>query len=80
MQVQASSQDNGRAGAESWGIQDYRSDMNELKDEAKLYCKMVMETITKVITSLGTSDMDEKLEAHLVDGIIYFFQEQTMSK
>ena len=38
---------------------------------------MVMETITKVIVSLGVSDVDEKLEVHLVNGIIYSFQEQT---
>jgi len=38
---------------------------------------MVMETITKVIASLGASDIDEKLEVRLVDGIIYSFQEQT---
>lgn len=38
---------------------------------------MVMETITKVITSLGASDIDERLEIRLVDGIIYAFQEQT---
>jgi splicing factor 3B subunit 1 len=51
--------------------------VNELKDEAEPYRKMVMETITKVIASLGASDVDEKLEIRLVDGIIYSFQEQT---
>ena len=51
--------------------------VNELKDEAEPYRKMVMETITKVIASLGASDVDEKLEERLVDGIIYSFQEQT---
>jgi splicing factor 3B subunit 1 len=51
--------------------------VNELKDEAEPYRKMVMETITKVISSLGASDVDEKLEVRLVDGIIYSFQEQT---
>ena len=38
---------------------------------------MVMETITKVIVSLGMSNVDEKLEVCLVNGIIYSFQEQT---
>ena len=52
--------------------------VNELKDEVELYHKMVMETITKVIMSLGVSDVDEKLEVRLVNGIIYSFQEQTM--
>ena len=51
--------------------------VNELKDEAEPYHKMVMEMIMKVIASLGTSNVDEKLEVRLVDGIIYSFQEQT---
>ena len=51
--------------------------VNELKDEAEPYRKMVMETITKVVASLGASDIDERLEIRLVDGIIYSFQEQT---
>ncbi|KAH9935969.1 small nuclear ribonucleoprotein [Epithele typhae] len=46
-------------------------------DEAEPYRKMVMETITKVVASLGASDIDERLEVRLVDGIIYAFQEQT---
>jgi splicing factor 3B subunit 1 len=36
-----------------------------------------METITNVIASLGASDIDERLEVRLIDGIIYSFQEQT---
>ncbi|KAJ8461976.1 hypothetical protein ONZ51_g11204 [Trametes cubensis] len=51
--------------------------VNDLKGEAKPYRKMVMETITKVVASLGASDIDERLEVRLVDGIIYAFQEQT---
>ena len=51
--------------------------VNELKDEAEPYRKMVMETITKVVQNLGASDIDERLEVRLVDGIIYSFQEQT---
>ena len=51
--------------------------VNELKDEAEPYRKMVMETITKVVATLGASDIDERLEVRLVDGIIYSFQEQT---
>ena len=38
---------------------------------------MVMETITKVVASLGASDIDERLEVGLIDGIISAFQEQT---
>ena len=33
--------------------------VNELKDKAEPYCKMVMETITKVVATLGASDIDE---------------------
>ncbi|KAH8832641.1 small nuclear ribonucleoprotein [Flagelloscypha sp. PMI_526] len=51
--------------------------VNDLKDEAEPYRKMVMETITNVIATLGASDIDERLEVRLVDGIIYSFQEQT---
>ena len=41
------------------------------------YRRMVMETIDKVIESLGTADVDARLEELLVDGILYAFQEQT---
>ncbi|KAJ7834861.1 hypothetical protein B0H14DRAFT_3708903 [Mycena olivaceomarginata] len=51
--------------------------VNELKDEAEPYRKMVMETIIKVVEKLGASDIDEWLGVRLVDGIIYLFQEQT---
>lgn len=51
--------------------------VNDLKEEAEPYRKMVMETITKVVATLGASDIDERLEVRLVDGIIYAFQEQT---
>jgi splicing factor 3B subunit 1 len=52
--------------------------VNDLKDEAKPYQKMVMETITKVVPMLSASDIDKRLEVRLVDGIIYSFQEETM--
>jgi splicing factor 3B subunit 1 len=44
--------------------------VNELKDEAEPYRKTVKAT-------LGASDIDERLEVRLVDGIICSFQEQT---
>lgn len=37
----------------------------------------VMETVESVITNLGTTDIDSRLEEQLVDGILYAFQEQT---
>jgi len=54
--------------------------VNDLKDEAEPYRKMVMETIMKAVAMLallGASDIDERLEVRLVDSIIYSFQEQT---
>ena len=47
-----------------------------LKDESEPYRKMVMETMEKVVTNLGTSDIDQRLEEQLIDGILYAFQEQ----
>ena len=38
---------------------------------------MVMETVEQIITNLGTSDIDYRLEERLIDGMIYAFQEQT---
>lgn len=51
--------------------------VNDLKDDSEPYRKMVMETIQNVIQTLGASDIDERLEERLLDGIIYAFQEQT---
>lgn len=59
----------------SWSVFDLCSFI--FQDESEAYRKMVMETITKVVASLGASDIDERLEVRLVDGIIYSFQEQT---
>lgn len=33
-----------------------------LKDESEPYRKMVMETIEKVVTNMGTADIDQRLE------------------
>ncbi|WWC91843.1 uncharacterized protein L201_006790 [Kwoniella dendrophila CBS 6074] len=51
---------------------------NELKDESEPFRKMVMETVTKVVASIGAADIDERLEVLLIDGIIFAFQEQTL--
>lgn len=50
--------------------------VNDLKDVNEEYRKMVMETIERVITNLGATDIDERLEILLIDGIVYAFQEQ----
>lgn len=52
--------------------------VDDLKDESEPYRKMVMETIDKVISSLGSADIDGRLEERLIDGILYAFQEQTV--
>ena len=51
--------------------------VDDLKDEAEQYRKMVMETIEKVMSNLGAADIDSRLEEQLIDGILYAFQEQT---
>lgn len=50
--------------------------VKDLKDGNEDYRKMVMETVDKVITNLGPTDIDERLEELLIDGIVYAFQEQ----
>jgi len=47
-----------------------------LKDESEPYRKMCMETIEKVVASLGAADVSEKLEERLIDGVLFAFQEQ----
>lgn len=51
--------------------------VDDLKDENEQYRKMVMETIEKVLETLGSADIDARLEELLIDGILYAFQEQT---
>ncbi|KAJ4897290.1 hypothetical protein Rs2_24084 [Raphanus sativus] len=51
--------------------------VNGLKDGSEMYRRMVMEAIDKVVTNLGASDIEGRLEELLIDGILYAFQEQT---
>lgn len=51
--------------------------VEDLKDENEPYRKMVMETIELILAKLGASDVDQRLEELLIDGILYAFQEQT---
>ncbi|KAI8897767.1 splicing factor 3B subunit 1 [Globomyces pollinis-pini] len=51
--------------------------VEDLKDASEPFRKMVMETIEAIVQSLGTSDIDDRLEEVLIDGILYAFQEQT---
>ncbi|RMZ79237.1 hypothetical protein DV737_g3490, partial [Chaetothyriales sp. CBS 132003] len=52
--------------------------VNNLKDESEAYRKMTVETIEKVIASLGAADIGERLEERLVDGMLFAFQEQSI--
>ncbi|KAI9347201.1 armadillo-type protein [Zopfochytrium polystomum] len=52
--------------------------VEDLKDESEPYRKMVMETIENIVSTLGSSDIDDRLEEVLIDGILYAFQEQTV--
>lgn len=49
-----------------------------LKDDNEQFRRMSMETIEKVISNLGASDVSEKLEERLIDGILFAFQEQSV--
>ncbi|XP_065896764.1 splicing factor 3B subunit 1-like isoform X2 [Dysidea avara] len=51
--------------------------VEDLKDDNEQYRKMVMEAIEKVMSNLGATDVDSRLEEQLIDGILYAFQEQT---
>lgn len=49
-----------------------------LKDESEAYRKMTVETIEKIVASLGAADIGERLEERLIDGILHSFQEQSV--
>ena len=48
--------------------------VDDLKDENEQYRKMVMETIEQILTNMGATDIDNRLEEQLIDGILYAFQ------
>ena len=52
--------------------------VNNLKDESEAYRKMTIETVEKVIASLGAADIGERLEERLIDGVLFAFQEQSV--
>lgn len=52
--------------------------VNYLKDESEAYRKMTLETVEKVIASLGAADIGERLEERLIDGVLHSFQEQSV--
>ncbi|KAI1266855.1 armadillo-type protein [Xylariaceae sp. FL1019] len=52
--------------------------VGNLKDESEAYRKMTVETVEKVVASLGAADISERLEERLIDGILHSFQEQSV--
>ncbi|KAI1828028.1 armadillo-type protein [Xylaria intraflava] len=52
--------------------------VGNLKDESEAYRKMTVETVEKVVASLGAADIGERLEERLIDGILHSFQEQSV--
>jgi splicing factor 3B subunit 1 len=52
--------------------------VNNMKDENEAYRKMTVETIDKVISTLGAHDVDQRLEEQLIDGVLVAFQDQTV--
>lgn len=52
--------------------------VTNLKDESEAYRKMTVETVEKVVASLGAADIGERLEERLIDGILHAFQEQSV--
>ena len=51
--------------------------VHELKDESELYRILIVETIDKVVTAEGATDIGQSLEERLIDGLLYAYQEQT---
>ncbi|KAJ2900621.1 uncharacterized protein MKZ38_002320 [Zalerion maritima] len=49
-----------------------------LKDESEAYRKMTVETVEKMVASLGAADIGERLEERLIDGMLHAFQEQSV--
>jgi splicing factor 3B subunit 1 len=52
--------------------------VDTLKDESEPYRRMGAETIDKVLAAGGASELTERVEERLVDGILFAFQEQTI--
>jgi splicing factor 3B subunit 1 len=59
------------------GAEVVESIINFMKDESEPFRRMTIETIEKIVTSLGVADMGTRLEQVLIDGLLYCIQEQT---
>ena len=47
--------------------------VDDLKDENEQYRKMVMETIEQILTNIGATDIHNRLEEQLINGILYAY-------
>jgi splicing factor 3B subunit 1 len=52
--------------------------VTNMKDENEAYRKMTVETVDKIISTLGAHDVDPRLEEQLIDGVLIAFQDQTI--
>ena len=50
--------------------------VEDLKDDAEPYRRLVMDAIRKILREQGAADVDARLEELLVDGALYAYQEQ----
>ncbi len=50
--------------------------VQHIKDESEPFRKMVIEAIDNIVGLHGASDVDERLEELIIDGLLYAFQEQ----
>lgn len=50
--------------------------VEDLKDEAEPYRRLVMDAVRRVLREQGAADVDARLEELLVDGALYAYQEQ----
>lgn len=53
--------------------------VDDLKDEAPQYRRMVADAIEGIVTQLGVADVDKRLEERVFDGMIHAFQLQITS-
>ncbi|AQZ13520.1 HSH155 (YMR288W) [Zygosaccharomyces parabailii] len=51
--------------------------LKPLRDESEPFRTMAVATVSKVVSLLGTAELDERQELRLIDGLLVAFQEQT---
>lgn len=53
-----------------------RKVLKNLKSSSEPFRRLTMETIEKIVATLGVADVEPRLEEELIDGILYAFHEQ----